>query len=183
MSYSETGNSVASSDFNGDGTDDLFISSPFARSGSGVVYGIYGSDTLPETIRLAEESTDIEIHGVHEDGGFGYQIAAGEISGDSPSDLIITAPYAPPSRPEAGEVYLLYGNSGYPRHHVIDLSLAPPDAIIVGGAEGDHLGWAASAADLNGDGIEDIALGAPHADPDGRGDAGKTYVIYGGWIE
>ena len=45
---------------------------------------------------------------------------------------------------------------------------------------GDLLGRSVSGiGDLNNDGIDDIAVGAYLADPDGFDRAGKTYIIYG----
>lgn len=45
---------------------------------------------------------------------------------------------------------------------------------------GDLGGFSVAAVDLNGDGFDELILGAPLADPDpGRIDAGQVYVIYG----
>jgi hypothetical protein len=38
---------------------------------------------------------------------------------------------------------------------------------------------ASSAGDLNGDGIDDVIIGASGADPNGKGSAGETYVVFG----
>ena len=37
-----------------------------------------------------------------------------------------------------------------------------------------------SAGDVNGDGYDDLIIGAFAADPNGVGNAGETYVVYGG---
>ncbi|MFC3194056.1 integrin alpha [Marinicella sediminis] len=36
-----------------------------------------------------------------------------------------------------------------------------------------------SAGDINGDGIDDVIIGAPRADPNGLSDAGQSYVVFG----
>ena len=55
----------------------------------------------------------------------------------------------------------------------------PDGFIIQGDAAGDHAGWSVSAAgDVNGDGFDDLIVGAPYGD-DGGTDAGEAYVIFG----
>eukprot|EP01032_Pedospumella_encystans_P039159 gene39159-biopygen2750 len=52
--------------------------------------------------------------------------------------------------------------------------------LIAGAAAGDALGYTVSGAgDFNGDGYDDIIIGAIRADPPGRINAGKAYVIFG----
>ena len=64
---------------------------------------------------------------------------------------------------------------------IVDLSALTPSAgfIIQGDAAGDRAGFSVSSAgDVNGDGIDDLIVGAPFGD-DGGTDAGEAYVIYG----
>jgi hypothetical protein len=52
--------------------------------------------------------------------------------------------------------------------------------VLTGIAAGDAAGYAVSGAgDVNGDGTDDIVIGAYGADPGGRSAAGQTYVIFG----
>ncbi len=54
------------------------------------------------------------------------------------------------------------------------------DVLLFGPAAGDVLGTALeSLGDLNGDGCEDIAVGAPTADPPGSSNAGIVYLVWG----
>ena len=53
--------------------------------------------------------------------------------------------------------------------------------MIFQGVGADDLagGSVSSAGDINGDSIDDLIIGAPLADPDGKRDAGQAYVIFG----
>ena len=56
----------------------------------------------------------------------------------------------------------------------IDLNSTAADLTVYGDDAGDYSGHALAAGDINGDGTDDLIIGALRADP-----AGETYVIYG----
>ena len=87
-------------------------------------------------------------------------------------------------RPNAGEMYVVFGGPDLPP--VIDLWASLGDAMVMYGADGgglspDRLGEEIVPADVNGDGVMDLLVGAYRADgPDNsRDDAGETYVVFG----
>ena len=68
-------------------------------------------------------------------------------------------------------------DQGFPA--TIDLA-TDADLIIQGAAADDHSGCSVSGAgDVNGDGIDDLIIGALRADPNGRDNAGASYVVFG----
>ncbi|MFM7559722.1 integrin alpha, partial [Cylindrospermopsis raciborskii] len=52
--------------------------------------------------------------------------------------------------------------------------------IINSNDKDDNLGYSISnAGDINGDGINDIIIGAPLSDPDDQSNAGNNYIVFG----
>jgi hypothetical protein len=52
--------------------------------------------------------------------------------------------------------------------------------VINGESMGDHSGWSVSSAgDVNGDGLDDLIVGAYQADSSNKSNAGKSYIVFG----
>lgn len=96
--------------------------------------------------------------------------AAGDLTNDGVPDLLVGAPLY--GEGDGGAVYLVAGPLKGSK-----LLQDDSHAVFVGQTAGDQLGWSAAAlGDFDGDGIDDVALGAPFAETLG----GAVYLIAGG---
>src|SRR5215217_8089356 len=61
-----------------------------------------------------------------------------------------------------------------------DLAAPGANPIVYGTGSGEQAGTSVAAlGDVNGDGVNDMAIGAPLADANSRTDSGSVYVVYG----
>jgi hypothetical protein len=188
------GVSVALGDVNGDGFFDVIMGAPGARGeqnkrpGSGAVYVLLGSPMLQKIYDLAVGQYDIIIYGADAGDRLGRAVTSGLIGGvtfDDPYwDMVLGADSADGpenKRLNAGEAYLILGQSPMPR--VIDLRAkdAPVAAVFMGTEGDDRLGSAAIAGDLDGDGFAEVILGALNADgvENLKPDSGEAYIFFG----
>jgi len=109
-------------------------------------------------------------------------LAHGDFNGDGFKDLLAGAPLADGpnnSREDAGEAYVIFGGANLAP--MISLADGEQALTIYGAAEGDSLGFSVLGADVNGDGIDDIIVGAPGVTgvEDPRTDQGQVYVLFG----
>jgi Ca2+-binding RTX toxin-like protein len=184
----DMGYSVSSAgDINGDGFDDFIVGAPGGNvsggeGGSGLVYVIFGdADGFPSTfLSTIAQAQGFVIIGDAAGDSVGIAVsAAGDVNGDGFADVIVGADRGDNGGSGAGEAYVIYGHSG--DFEDLDLSLIQPGQgfIIQGDAAGDSAGFSVSSAgDVNGDGIDDVIVGAPDGD-DGGSLAGEAYVIFG----
>ena len=105
---------------------------------------------------------------------------AGDINGDGIDDLIIGADQADPNGDFSGESYVVFGSTAGFSSSLELSSLNGANGFVINGIDGrDFSGGSVSGAgDINGDGVDDLIIGASGADPNGDY-SGESYVVFG----
>ncbi|MFQ5692598.1 MAG: integrin alpha [Nitrospinota bacterium] len=145
------------------------------RPGSLLLYALLGA-AAPLAAPLSAQATggtldqEYRFDGAGPTSELGYAAAgAGDVDGDGFADLIVGDPKASPSGIfMAGSAFVYSGATG---GLILQLD---------GLAAFDDFGFSvAGAGDVDGDGLADLLVGAPAADPEGRTDAGSAFVFSG----
>ncbi len=186
-----SGRSVSSAgDVNGDGFDDLLIGAyrgdPNGDSDAGESYVVFGKSSgfaAAMDLSTLDGTMGFRLDGIHANDRSGVSVSnAGDVNGDGFDDLIIGSPYAAPNgNDDVGESYIVFGKSnGFGG----TLDLASLDGTtgfrVVGSDVGGRSGHSVSnAGDVNGDGFDDLLIGAFRARPNDKNAAGKSYVVFG----
>lgn len=183
-----SGHSVApAGDLNGDGIADLLISALNAApngAGSGACYVVFGtSGGVPAVVELSalDGSNGLVLNGAIAGDFAGISVAAaGDVNADGFDDIIVGAYAADPNGASSGRSYVLYGtDQAFPA--TVELAmLNGTDGFVLNGATAvERSGRSvAGAGDVNGDGIDDLVIGALNAAANGVS-SGKAYVVFG----
>jgi glycosylphosphatidylinositol phospholipase D len=191
-----TGSAIAVGDVNGDGIGDLIVGARLADPpggfNAGAVYVILGKagNTISDVDLNGAPPGVTRILGERANDLTGQSVAVGDLNRDGFGDVVLGAPgsFLTDDRESEtpGKVFVVSGRAALPP--VIDLSAGPTMVSRIVGASAylpntgssDRTGQSVAAGDLNGDGFADLLAGAPGADPAGRVDAGKAYLILAG---
>ena len=182
----EFGRAVSSvGDVNGDGIDDVVIMAQVPAYGAAyVVFGKTGGFGSLVDLDLMSVNDGFVIRGTDPNGPFAFALGGGDINGDGLGDIVISAATAGNG---AGASFVVFGQNaavtgGFaPEIYVTDLIGENGFRIdgAVTGSPGSQLGRSLDVADINGDGFDDLILGAPY-DRDQNGvDTGGGAVVFG----
>lgn len=153
-------------DFNNDGLMDLAVGSPDHPSvglQSGEVRIYFGATSVTP-------AGNVVLQGEQAQDWFGAAVRrAGDVNKDGFDDLVVGAPQ--PFAANAGRAYVILGRS----------DPVPPTRLTLSGEfGGDRFGTAvAGGGDLDQDGFDDVAIGAPKQDA-AKSQNGAIYIFRGG---
>ncbi len=175
-SSDSSGAAVTVLDLNGDGFDDLAFGAPgndTINGNNGAVFILYGQTTRYTSSSL---TSGVGLYGHEMNGHAGFALAnAGDVNNDGFEDLLVGAYAEDANGPDAGAAYVVYGQAN-PLTSGASLSSF---TTFTGESASDNLGTAvASAGDVNGDGYDDLLIGAHHNDLGGS-EAGAAYLVLG----
>ena len=173
---------------NGDGVPDVVIAAPGApgdpNTEPGIAYIVYGGETTPVDLGAPLGTRGFRVLGVKF--GFGESPqkvdTAGDFNDDGFDDVILGSPRDPAAfangRGGGGAAYVVYGGAT-PTDVEVDaiaghgFRIDGPEAVA---RAGESVG---GGGDFNGDGDQDVIVGAFGADPLAREDAGAGYLVFG----
>ncbi|MCB9742536.1 MAG: FG-GAP repeat protein [Alphaproteobacteria bacterium] len=161
----QLGWALASAELTGDGVPDLIAGAPYAGGDdAGAVYVFSGADPGID-LSGGTSGVPILLRGGAANDNLGQAVAAGDLDGDGAADLLAGAHSADPNGSQSGAVTLIYDPLG-----------DGTETSLEGPRNGDFAGYALATGDLDGDGRDDLVVGAPRS---GNGDNGAVYVVLG----
>ncbi len=173
ISNTFSGTSVSGAgDVNGDGIDDILIGfSDIFILFNGAACVVFGKKEPWNAVNYIKDLNGVNGSCIYDTTSYaGYSVSgAGDMNGDGIDDILIGSS-------NIDVTYVVFGTKSWPDS--INLgSLNGTDGFVINGVHlTDEIGTSVSrAGDVNGDGIADIAIGAPFA----NNATGQSYILFG----
>lgn len=178
---------ISSGDINGDGYADALIGVGSAPSDTfkGQVYVVFGSpNPFPATLNVANlnGTNGFTIMGINDADELGFAIGSGNINGDKYAELLIGAPQGTSIGDNIGpgKVFVIFGAPTFLANFDLSSLNNSTGFVVQGIITGDGFGSSLDSGDINGDGLDDILIGAPLApyvkDTTGTGSTGQGQI-------
>jgi hypothetical protein len=156
-------------DLDGDGVGDVVI----GAGGSGKTFVF----SAPPEGTYTVSDADVTLSGLKSTDSFGSMLSVGDLDGDGAADLLVGARYDDSVATAAGAVYVFSGP-------FTTTSLKGSDAVFKVSEESSYVYMGAPyqglrAADLNGDGAEELLIGSYSRDQVWGANAGAVGLFYG----
>jgi hypothetical protein len=153
-SDSRFGDVVDLADVDGDGRDDVIVSAP--GSGDGAVFVFLAASGLSG--ERSEADADAVIRPAVGIGPMGSSLALGDYDGDGAIDLAVGGEGVHVGAPFGGAVMVVFGPGLGEGEHTASVS-----DLRLGAESGGLLGTSLVAIDIDGDGVDELAVGSPGA--------------------
>ena len=171
-------------DVNGDGYADVILGAYRANPGgvvdAGAAYVVFGKAdwSASPSLRLGQlnGANGFRLEGIGEEDEAGSVVAgAGDVNGDGYDDVLVGAPFSDSGGENRGEAYLVFGKADWSSTRRLSFAnLDGSNGTRIRGSNGGAGTSVAGAGDVNGDGFDDVAIGAP-----GGTTSGEMFLVFG----